>query len=40
MQILIVNQAEVRRLLPMAECLEVMEETPVSYTHLRAHEPY
>ena len=27
MQILIVNQAEVRRLLPMAECLEVMEET-------------
>jgi ornithine cyclodeaminase len=27
MQILIVNQAEVRRLLPMAECLGVMQET-------------
>jgi ornithine cyclodeaminase len=27
MQILIVNQTEVRRLLPMAECLEVMEKT-------------
>jgi ornithine cyclodeaminase/alanine dehydrogenase-like protein (mu-crystallin family) len=27
MQILIVSQAEVRRLLPMAECLEVMERT-------------
>jgi len=30
MQILIVNQAEVRRLLPMAECLDVMEKTLAS----------